>query len=129
MKKRSFTLYVKSIRKVVGTEKWGRWGFAAGPGIRAGGYRLSRDYKEYSEAKYESTLPYDQKKIVELVKAISQKYNSEVKIIDVSRENILQRIVSEKVRKIRSFPTLVNDVGERIEGKMPEEKIELFINR
>jgi len=129
MKKRKLTLYVQSARNVYGIERWGRWGFAVGAGIRGGGYRLARDYKAYSEAKYESVLPGYQKKAVEVVKTIAQKYDLEVKIVDVTNENIIRKIICTRGRRIKTFPTLISDTGERVEGKFTEEKMEQLLKK
>lgn len=114
MDRRKITLYVQSVKSVVGTETQGRWGYKVGPGIR-GGYRLIKDYKQYSTIKYEWVLPEDQKSTVEMVKAIAHQYGVNVEIIDVAK--------SKKRAKIKIFPTLVMDTGEKIEGSISKEQI------
>jgi hypothetical protein len=120
MKKRKVTLYVQSVKSVIGTEKWGRWGYVAGAGIR-GGYRLIPDYKTYSKAKYEWVLPDDQKKTVEMVKAIAQKHGFDVEIVDV--------VKVKKKLGIKTFPTLIMNTGEKIEGNISKEQVELFLTK
>ncbi|MEM3616820.1 MAG: hypothetical protein QXJ31_02775 [Candidatus Bathyarchaeia archaeon] len=114
MDKRKIILYVQSAKKVAGTETWGRWGYTGGPGIR-GGYRIVRDYKQYSETKYEWILPEDQKSVVEIVKAIAHQHGFDVEVVDVAK--------SKKKLKIKVFPTLVMDSGEKIEGVISKEQI------
>jgi len=111
------TLYVKSVRTVVGTEEWGRWGFVGGAGARSG-TRLLPDYKVYSEAKYESVLPDNQKKVVEMVEEIARKHGFEVEVVDVAKKKGL---------KIKTFPTLITDTGEKIEGDISKDQIESFL--
>jgi len=120
MNKRKVTLYVQSIKTLIGTEEWGQWGYVASPSIRPGGYRLVQDYKTYSEPKYERVLPEDQKKFVEIVKDIASKHGFDVEIVDVAKE---------KERKIKIFPTLITDSGEKIEGSMPQEQVELMLRK
>jgi hypothetical protein len=103
---------------VTGTQKWGRWRFVASPGVRPGGYRLIPDYKDYSEPKYENVLPDDQKNIVEMVKEIASRYGFDVEIVDVTK--------SEKGPRIKTFPALITDSGEKIEGSISKEQIESF---
>ena len=114
MDKRKITLYVQSVKEVVGVEAWGVWSYAGGPGIR-GGYRFVKDYKRYSELKCEWVLPEDQMKTIEMVKAIAQQHGFEVEVVDVAK--------SKKKPKIKVFPTVVIDAGEKIEGTISKEKI------
>ena len=126
MKGHKITLYVQSVKTVTGMEEWVRWGYVGGAGLR-GGYRLIPDYKVYSEAKYKRALPDDQKKVVEMVKEVGHKYGFEVEVIDVAMENVLDRLMQEEVKKIRVFPTLITDSGERIEGDISKEQIESLL--
>ncbi|MGB9756735.1 MAG: hypothetical protein ACPLVJ_03015 [Candidatus Bathyarchaeales archaeon] len=117
MEKRKVTLYVRSVKTVVGAEKWGKWDYVGGPSVR-GGYRLIRDYKVYSEPKYEFALPEGHEKVVEMTKQITPKYGFEVEVVDAAKE---------KGVKIKVFPTLMIDSGEKIEGKISEKQIESFL--
>jgi len=115
MKKRKITLYVKSVKSVTGTEKWGRWGYVASPSVRPGGYRLVRDYKTYSEPKYEKILPEDQKNFVKMVKEIAPRHGFDIEIVDVTKQKGLE---------VKTFPTLITDSGEKIEGCVSKEQVE-----
>jgi hypothetical protein len=128
MANRKIMLYVKGVKTVIGTEEWGRWGLRLSPGVRLG-YRQVPDYKTYQETKYESVLPDDQKRVVEMVKEIAQKYGLDVEIIDVTLENALRRVLQEEIKKIKTFPTLIADSGQKLEGNFSEEQIELFLSR
>lgn len=88
-----------------------------------------RDYKTYSEAKYENILPDDQKKVVAMVRAIAQKYGVEARVVDISRENILHKFIDKKRLKIETFPTLITEKGERLEGKITEDQVELLLKK
>lgn len=126
MKRHKVTLYVQSVKTVTGTEEWVRWGYAGGAGVRSG-YRLIPDYKVYSEAKYKRVLSDDQKKVVEMVKEVAHKYGFDVEVIDVAMENVLDKFMQKEVKKIRVFPTLITDSGERIEGDISKEQIESLL--
>jgi hypothetical protein len=127
LEKRKVTLYVKSVKELVGTEKDGTWRFRVGAGIR-GGYRLIRDYDVLTIGTYESVLPNDQKIIVEMVEAIADRHGFEVKIVDVTMESMLHRI-SEKLLRINAFPALITDSGEKIEGNISEEQVESLLEK
>jgi len=88
--------------------------YAGGPGIK-GGYRFIKDYKRYSEPKCEWVLSEDQMKTIKMVEAIAQQHGFEVEIVDVAK--------SKKKPKIKVFPTVVMDTGEKIEGAISKEKI------
>lgn len=128
VKKRKVKLYLKGVKTVIGTEQWGRWGWVLSPGPR-GGYRLLPDYKLYSRTKYESVLSNDHKRVVEIVEMIAHKHGFELEIIDVTKERILHRFKPKENREIKTFPTLIIDSGEKIEGKISEEQIELLLSK
>ncbi|MEM3549956.1 MAG: hypothetical protein QXN87_02755 [Candidatus Bathyarchaeia archaeon] len=117
MEERKLTLYVRSVKSAVDAEKWGRWDYVVGPSVR-GGYRLIRDYKVYTEPKYEYSLPEDQEKIVEIARQIASKHGFKVQVIDVAKDN---------GARIEVFPTLITDSGEKIEGPISEKQIESLI--
>ena len=69
-------------------------------------------------------LPEDQKRIVTMVRSIASKYGLGVEVIDVGRENILHRTIQKEREKIGSFPALLADSGERIEGEITKDRVE-----
>jgi hypothetical protein len=77
--------------------------------VRASGYRLSQDYKTYSEPKYETILPDDQRKIVEIVKKVGLEHRIKVEIVDMGKGNVFNKIITEKKMKINTFPTLITE--------------------
>jgi predicted DsbA family dithiol-disulfide isomerase len=86
-------------------------------------------YTIETEPKREHVLPEDQQRTREVISEIAAKYGLEVQVIDVSRENILHRAIQEERKKIRTFPTLVAETGERIEGQITEEQAKSFLAR
>jgi hypothetical protein len=133
MKGPKVTLYVKSDKRIVGTETMeAKTLISGGPGIRPGGYRMvppraTYDFEEVP--KYEFVLPEDQRDFVEMVKKVEGELGFAVKIIDVTKENIVRRELQKEIEKIRTFPTLTTDSGKRVEGKgnVSEEQVESFL--
>jgi len=125
------TLYVKGV-KVAKMDDRSRIGYASRlpPSYPwwGGSIDVTPDYKVYREVEYKSVLPDDQKKVVEMVQAMALKHGFEVNIIDVTKENLLHRL-EEKIKKINTFPTLVTDTGEKIEGRITEEKIKSLLSK
>ena len=128
MTNRKVTVYVKSVKTAIGTEKVGHTQFAGGPGIR-GGYRISPTYEIESITKYKFVLPEDQNEVVEIVEKIATRYGFDVEVVDVTKENILHRVLQEEVKKIKTFPMLVTDSGEKIEGNISKEQIKSVLSK
>jgi hypothetical protein len=118
VKRKKLTLYVRSVKTVVGTEKWGRWGHVGGPGVR-GGYRILRDYKTYIKPKYGRILPEDQKQVVEMVEEFARKHGFELEVVDAAEHRT-------KIR-VKNFPALVIDSEEKLEGDISEEQVEALL--
>ena len=129
MKKRKLTLYVKSVKTVIGTEKIDRHYFQAGPPVKVSGYRLIPKHEVESVTKYRFVLPENQSRVVEMVKEIAPKHGFDVMIIDVTKENLLQRVLQEGAKKIKTFPTLVTNHGEKIEGDVTRAQIKSLLAR
>ena len=85
--------------------------------------------KQVKEVIYEFILPEDQQRIVDMVRNISHILLLDVEIIDVSKENVLHRITREERERIRTFPALVADKGQRFQGQMTEENVESFLSQ
>ena len=86
-------------------------------------------YETRTERKHDYVLADEQKAVLETVKRLCEKHGFELKIIDVTRENLVRRAVQEVIRKVKSFPILMTDSGRRLEGNVSEEQIELFLLR
>lgn len=134
MNSRKVTLYVRSEKRIKGTDSV-EWQSVATPpsnpipSIRPGGYHVS-DYRSTSELKnvrYEFVLSEDQKDFVEMFEEAAARLGFAYKIIDVTKENIIQRELQKTIEKIRTYPTLVTSTGKRAEGIIPKEKVESFL--
>jgi hypothetical protein len=127
LEKCKVTLYVKSVKTPVGSEEAGRFVYLASPGLR-GGMRILRRYDKTSRTKYDFILPSDQREVADMVEAAVQRYGFEVEVVDVTREELTHKIRNIKLR-IRSFPTLITSHGERIEGDIKKEQVELILRK
>jgi hypothetical protein len=79
--------------------------------------------------KEEYELPEDQEEAVKMVRRIAFKFGLEVEVVDVGRENVLQREIQREREKIKIFPTLILSSGERIEGALTEGQVESLLSR
>jgi hypothetical protein len=111
-------LYVKSARIVTGTVET--------EGLR--GLRV-RVLETATEPKYDYVLSEDQQKVIEIVDKYARRYDVEVEVVDVTRENVLRRTLRREREKIRTFPTLSMDPGQRVEGEITEEQVDSFLSR
>jgi len=125
---RKVTLYVKSVKSAIRTEKIGHQKLIGGPGVR-GGYRVIPTYEVDSITKYNFVVPEDQNRIVEMVREIAPKHGFDVEVVDVTKENILHRVLQEEVKRIKTFPTLITGSGEKIEGNISKEQIKSFLSK
>ena len=129
MTNRKVTLYVKSVKTAIGTEKIGHREFVGGPSAKCGGYRAIPTYKVNSITRYNFVLPEDQERVVEIVRKIAPGYGFDIEIVDVTKENIIHRVLRKEVRKIKTFPTLISDSGEKIEGNITKEQVEFLLRK
>jgi glutaredoxin len=131
---RMVTLYVKS-EKVVTGETSVREPHIIKKGIARGDFYRMRNmfwdtaFDTRVKEVYGYVLPDDQKAIVETVKRLCEKHGFEVRVVDVTRENLLHRVMQEEVSKIKTFPTLITGSGGRLEGNFSEEQVESFLSR
>ena len=116
MESRKVTVYVQRVKKAAGAEQWGECGYTLAAGIR-GGYRMIPDYKMHTEITYENVLPEDQERFLETVKAVASRLGFDVEIVDTGRRRL----------RIKKFPTLIADSGDKIEGIVSEEQVESFL--
>jgi hypothetical protein len=121
------TLYVKSVKTIETEEKvvekatidliWRGYPYTVPP-------RFLPCYDVVTVSKDEFVLPEDQQRVVEMVKEIASRHGLEVEVIDVSRENALHRAVQRELENIKTFPTLIANSGEKLEGNFSQEQIE-----
>jgi glutaredoxin len=126
--KRKGTLYVKSAKTAIGTEKIDRQYFTAGPSPKVGGFRIIPKYEVESITKYNFVLPEDQSRVVEMVRKLAPKYGFDVEVVDVTKESIIHRVLQEEIKGIKTFPTLIIDSGEKIEGNISKEQIKSLLS-
>lgn len=123
------TLYVKGVKTTGKKFEEGRWTYRVTL-VEPYKVRVDPDYKDAREVRYTySVLPEDQQKVVETAKTAAQKYGFDLEVIDVAAENLLTGLWQEKVKHISTFPTLVTDGGEKIEGEITEEQIRLLVSK
>ena len=131
---RSLTLYVKS-KKVITGETSVTEPHLVSHGAKRGDFYRMRDmfwdtaFDNKVEAVHDYVLPDDQKAAVETVKRLCERHGFELRIVDVTSENILHRTVQEEARKIKTFPTLITDSGRRVEGSFLEEQLESLLSK
>jgi hypothetical protein len=134
------TVYVKSVKTLTGTEQFERrtptlTKLGDSPdrveleGKRAGGTFIVKTYATEIEPTYEFVLPEEQQIIVDLTEKTASELGLEVKVIDVSKENVVHRAIQKEFEKIRLFPTLVSDSGMMLEGISTREQIEVFLSK
>lgn len=85
------------------------------------------ELEPYYDVTYKSVLPEDQKALVERVKALAVKYGFELKVIDVTKKGLLQKL-EDKLKGIDTFPTFITDSGLKIEGDITEERIKTLLH-
>jgi hypothetical protein len=133
VKSRKITLYVKSVKCIVGTEAVGvKTLVSGGPSVRPGGFRTvppDAMYETEEVPEYEFVLAEDQKDFIETVKNVAGRLGFAAEIIDVTKENIFRREIQQEIEKIRAFPTLITDSGRRMEGKKTKEQLESFLTK
>ena len=121
---------MKSARTLIGAEeREEKRLISGGPGLRPGGFRMSIAYDVKKVPAYAYVLPENQKKISEMVRDVAERMALTVRIIDVSKENFVRRGIQRKAEGIRTFPALVIDSADRIEGEINKEQIESFLSR
>ena len=105
------------------------WSSAGGTGPS---YRIpsfgSPYHDTFTKTKKDFVLSDDQEKIVEMVKEIASNLGLEVEVVDVAKENALHKAIKREP-KITTYPTLMTDSGEKIEGELTKEQVEPFLSR
>ncbi len=110
-------LYVKSVKTVTGTREIER------EVVRTRARTIE------TEPTHDYILPGDQQKAAEMIRRIACKHGFEVEVVDVTRENVLRRILQKEREGIRIFPTLIASSGERLEGSLSEMQVESVFSR
>ena len=140
MENRKITIYVKSvktkrIKKIMVASRGSRAMAAAAPGgYPIAGAQVSKDYRsaylgeeEKEVVIDEYTLPPDQKELVDLVKNVAKQYEYMVEIVDMAKENIIEKLI-EEIKGLDTIPTIKTNLGGRLEGsQITKENIELLL--
>ena len=85
-------------------------------------------YENY-EPERQFALSENQQRIVETVERAAHAYGLQVEILDMAKENVFRRILLQKQEGIKSFPTLVAESGERLEGEITEGAVKSLFAR
>ena len=131
---KKFRLYVKSEKRAI-SEHPVTEPHIIKKGAMRGDFRHMEDtywntaFETKIEVEYDYFLPHEQKAIADTVEKLCEKHGYEVKVVDVTRENLIHRALQEEVNKITTFPTLIADSGQKLEGDFSEEQIELFLSK
>jgi glutaredoxin len=119
---------VESVRRAVGTDQVAREFYGIDPlTMPHGGATSPRNIQEHrveTMTRFETALPEEQMKFVEMVESFASEHGFELEIVDMGRKNRLERWVQKNIKKIETYPTLVTDAGHRIEGNITRQELE-----
>lgn len=132
MKNYEVTVYVKSVKTVSHVERvpreslvWDSTSRSMQPGANP---RVTEAHEFEEVAMHDFLLSEEQKRAVDIVREVAAKYEIEVQIVDVTRENIIRR-VEQEAEGMKTFPTLVTSSGEKIEGDISKEKVDMLLSK
>jgi hypothetical protein len=108
-------LYVKSVRTITGETQVNSFNSPVGR------------YDIPLEATYAHVLPENQQRIVDIARKLAVKYSFGIRLMDVGKENVLEREIRKELERIKVFPAFIADSGEKIEGDLTEGQIEVFL--
>jgi len=140
MENRKITVYVKSvkikrIKKIKVASRGTRAMAAAAPsGYPIAGVQVSKDYRhaylgeeEKEVVMDEYALPPDQREVIALVKNVAKQHKYTVEIVDMAKENIVEKLI-EEIKGLDTIPTIKTNLGGRLEGyQITKENIELLL--
>jgi len=92
-------------------------------------FEISRDtwFKVRLKKIYKYVLPDDQKKIVEVVRRLSEGSGLELKVVDVAKETAIRRLW-RKLKGSNNFPVVENSRGSRLQAPFSLNELERFIS-
>jgi len=140
MENRKITVYVKSVKtkrieKIRMASSGSRAMAAAAPGgYPIAGVQFNKDYRhaylgeeEKEVVIDEYALPPDQKELIDLVKNVAKQYEYTVEIVDMAKEDIVEKLI-EEIKGLDTIPTIKTNLGGRLEGdQITKENIELLL--
>ncbi len=75
----------------------------------------------------EYTFPPNQREVIDLVKNMAEKYDYAVEIVDMAKENIVEKLV-EEIKGLDIIPTIKTNLGGRLEGsQITKKNMELLL--
>ncbi|MGP8078262.1 MAG: Lrp/AsnC family transcriptional regulator [Thermoplasmata archaeon] len=113
---RELTLYVQSKKAVTTFYRTPATSPSGGMTTSVGG--ASAPDAEGSASADESVyfLSDDQSRCVALAEEIAMQRGYHLKVVDVAKSGRLERLVTEHLRNVQTFPVLISPLGSRIEG-------------
>jgi hypothetical protein len=140
MENRKITVYVKSvktkrIKKIRMPSRGSRAMAAAAPsGYPIAGIQVSKDYRhaylgeeEKEVVMDEYTLPPDQREVIDLVKNAAKQHKYTVEIVDMAKENVVEKLI-EEIKGLDTIPTIKTNLGGKLEGsQITKERLELLL--
>jgi len=90
-------------------------------------------YKVKRKIIYSYVLPDDQKALIEDVKQLSKRYGLELKVIDVSKEDVLDPLIFlqkvwRRLKGIKNFPVVETNRRVRLRAPFSQSELERFIS-
>lgn len=126
------TLHVKSTKTKVEDGQVGSEKIVVAWRVPLWGADNPRPYQYYdveNTSHYDYVLPEDQLRILEDVKELGLKYGFNVEVVDLEKMNAFSRFELERTKKTKTFPSMVTDSGETLEGIMTKEQIETCFSK
>jgi len=138
MENRKITVYVKSVKtkriKKIGMPSRGLRAKAATAGYPKVGVNLQKEYRhaylgeeEKEVVIDEYTLPPDQREVIDLVKNVAKQHKYTVEIVDMAKENIVEKLI-EEIKGLDVIPTIKTNLENKLEGpQITKERLELLL--
>ena len=140
MENRKITVYVKSvktkrIKKIKVASRGTRARHAAArSGFPIAGVQISKDYRhaylgeeEEEVVMDEYALPPDQREVIDLVKNVAKQHKYTVEIVDMAKENIVEKLI-EEIKGLDVIPTIKTNLENKLEGpQITKERLELLL--
>jgi hypothetical protein len=64
-----------------------------------------------------------------MVQKVASRHGLKLEVIDVTKEDVIQRTIQREFVGIRVFPTLTTSSGSKIEGKITVKEVESILSR
>jgi len=138
MENREITVYVKSVKnkrvEKIRVASRGSRAMGAAGGYAKAGVQVSKDYRraylgeeEKEVVIDEYVLPPDQREVIDLVKTLAKLHGYTVEIVDMTKGNILEKLI-EEIKGLDTIPTVKTSLGGRLEGsQITKENVELLL--